>query len=232
MTDKQLDELLRASLDGEEVPPEIPTAFGKAPPKRVWLGAIAACLCLVLSAGAFLFMDFGGTAMESEDMLNQKAPLADTAPPAAPESATGSAVFDGTFAPMEPMAPAAMPAAPLNGAVGETCSPSSSANRWWQAMKAAVKPRFDIDDYETNYVVMGDTERYHSILVTKAGDSAYYTVDKTTCELMTLEALRKDESLKVLVICRSETADNATELKQSIMVEFYVNQNGDLVICE
>lgn len=60
MTDKQLDELLKRALCPTEQPPELPKAAPRFPHRKAWMGLAAACLCLVVSGGAFLSMGLGG----------------------------------------------------------------------------------------------------------------------------------------------------------------------------
>ena len=213
MTDKRLDDLLRASMAAEEQPPELPVITPAKTKKRPWIGAVAACLCLCLCAGAFLLMDFGSRT-------------------AAPEAAVEDAVSQGTVLESfkhsltDSAAPALKaPAAPPVTDANETCSPSSSANKWWQAMKQGVQPRFDLEDWDTNYVVMGDSEQYYSIQVTKGNDMGYFTVDKTTCEMVKLEDVR--DKLETTVIADTELVCNVER-----EVQFFINSKNHVMVIE
>lgn len=240
MTDKQLDELLKRALCPTEQPPELPKAAPRFPHRKAWMGLAAACLCLVVSAGAFLSMDFGAKSSDAApesafDMMDILADSADGVNFGAEskknsfdmvvEESVNSSVSGGTTPPSAPSAEPEKPAESDAPAAPSTAPEKPTSSELDRAINAFLDSLpYDHSNSVPLVTHVGSTEQYLSMTVTTDTAIGYFTTDRSTGAVVSLSELLTDESLEKISLTHPEEGKLAQE------EVFYVNREGQVVI--
>lgn len=228
MTDREFDILMKKALAPEEAPPELNITATAPKHKRVLPTLVAACLCLLASAGVAIHY----------------APSFHVKNAAAPESAydnlmstdgsyTGNSfnnygdiadqIHDNVNDPYQPEQeksdPSSPAALPDYGAVGSPLLIPYATAKEQGIIREEAENRLGAG--ELKYTLMGKTDRWLSVKVANATDSVYLNLDRRSQTMATLEDMLEDESLT------KGTTENEFA---SYGTKNYVNFDGELVI--
>ena len=228
MTDREFDILMKKALAPTEAPPELSITATAPKHKRLWPTLVAACLCLVASAGVAIHyapvFDVKGTAAPesvydnlmstdgnySGTSSNNYGNMADQIP---------GDVDDQYYPEQEKVDPSSPPSAPDYGVVGSPLLIPYATAKEQGIIREEAENRLGAG--ELKYTLLGKTDRWLSVKASNATNTVYLNLDRRSQTMATLEDMLEDESL-TKAMTDSEFISYGTKN--------YVNFDGELVI--